>query len=248
MLCVISGFWKKDSTYEEQPVVKFRYETLLVAATSTQGDFVAWSTFPHLNNMLETNLRMPAVSVRHPENSSDVKECGFEADFLSPSFGLQVREEDQNQDGKLDLLVFQLQLPLKAQEQVYSVQLLLTFSYQLFVRSPLQCLDSDTDSHQPSWNYSPVSQTQNQKSWLRNSFVKQNPALRAFFSSALITYTQGLYEFLLQSISTSKQTYGPFLLVSNEGWTWISGVQCFTGQILTSNEFCPSFPLIINSY
>uniref|UniRef100_A0A8C9YVP9 Transmembrane protein 231 n=1 Tax=Sander lucioperca TaxID=283035 RepID=A0A8C9YVP9_SANLU len=99
------GFWVKRSTYEEQPVVRFQYQTLLVAATSTQGDYVAWSTFPHLNNMLGANLRMPAVSVR---------------------------EEDQNQDGKLDLLIFQLELPLKPEEQVYSVQLLLTFSYKLF--------------------------------------------------------------------------------------------------------------------
>ncbi|KAL7403189.1 hypothetical protein ABVT39_026010 [Epinephelus coioides] len=101
----LPGFWIKRSTYEEQPVVRYQYETLLVAATSTQGDYVAWSTFPHLNNMLGANLRIPALSVR---------------------------EEDQNQDGKLDLLVFQLQLPLKPEEQVYSVQLLLTFSYKLF--------------------------------------------------------------------------------------------------------------------
>uniref|UniRef100_A0A3Q3NMX4 Transmembrane protein 231 n=1 Tax=Labrus bergylta TaxID=56723 RepID=A0A3Q3NMX4_9LABR len=99
------GFWIKRSTYEEQPVVRFQYQTLLVAATSTQGDYVAWSTFPHLNNMLGDNLRIPAVSVR---------------------------EEDQNQDGKLDRLTFRLELPLQPEEQVYSVQLLLTFSYQLF--------------------------------------------------------------------------------------------------------------------
>ncbi|KAM9375824.1 transmembrane protein 231 [Pholidichthys leucotaenia] len=99
------GFWLKRSTYEEQPVVRFQYEAVFIAATSTQGDYVAWSTFPHLNNMLASNLRIPAVSVR---------------------------EEDQNQDGKLDLLVFKLQLPVKPGEQVYSVQLLLTFSYQLF--------------------------------------------------------------------------------------------------------------------
>uniref|UniRef100_A0A3P8SDY5 Transmembrane protein 231 n=1 Tax=Amphiprion percula TaxID=161767 RepID=A0A3P8SDY5_AMPPE len=99
------GFWVKRSTYEEQPVVKFQYETLLVAATSVQGDFVAWSSFSHLNNMLGNNLRIPAVSVI---------------------------EVDQNQDGKLDLLIFQLQLPLKPDEQIYSIQLLLTFSYQLF--------------------------------------------------------------------------------------------------------------------
>lgn len=45
----------------------------------------------------------------------------------------QVREEDQNRDGKLDFLNLQIRLPLKAEEQVYSVQLLLTFNYQLFV-------------------------------------------------------------------------------------------------------------------
>lgn len=44
--------------------MRFQYQTLLVAATSTQGDYVAWSTFPHLNNMLGANLRIPAVTVR----------------------------------------------------------------------------------------------------------------------------------------------------------------------------------------
>ncbi|XP_035498149.1 transmembrane protein 231 [Scophthalmus maximus] len=99
------GFWIKRSSYEEQPVVRFQYQVLLLAATSPRGDHVAWSTYPHLNNMLGSNLRVPAVSVR---------------------------EEDLNQDGKLDLLIFKLQLPLTPEEQVYSVQLLLTFSYQLF--------------------------------------------------------------------------------------------------------------------
>lgn len=67
-LCVttllpLSGFWMKRATYEEQPVVKFQYQTVLVAATSVGGDLVAWSTFPHLNNMLASNLRIPAISV-----------------------------------------------------------------------------------------------------------------------------------------------------------------------------------------
>ncbi|XP_061628688.1 transmembrane protein 231 isoform X1 [Phyllopteryx taeniolatus] len=107
-VCHAVGFWIKRNTYEEQAVVRFQYETLLVAATGTNGDYVAWSTFPHLNNLLGKNLRIPAVSVR---------------------------EEDRNQDGKLDRLIFQLQLPLEDEENVYSVQLLLTFSYQLFTKS-----------------------------------------------------------------------------------------------------------------
>uniref|UniRef100_G3NBU4 Transmembrane protein 231 n=1 Tax=Gasterosteus aculeatus aculeatus TaxID=481459 RepID=G3NBU4_GASAC len=99
------GFWIKRSTYEEQPDVRFQYQTLLVAATSPRGDYVAWSTFPRLNDMLGANLRIPSVSVR---------------------------EDDHNRDGKSDLLIFRLQLPIKPEEQVYSVQLLLTFSYKLF--------------------------------------------------------------------------------------------------------------------
>ncbi|XP_063052220.1 transmembrane protein 231 [Engraulis encrasicolus] len=99
------GFWLKRSTYEEQPVIRFQYQMLLVAATSSRGDYVAWSTYPNLNNLLGSNLRIPMVSAR---------------------------EEDQNQDGKMDLLNLQLEIPLLAEEQVYSVQLLLTFSYQLF--------------------------------------------------------------------------------------------------------------------
>ncbi|CAB1313933.1 unnamed protein product [Coregonus sp. 'balchen'] len=99
------GFWVKRSTYEEQPVVRFQYKALIIAATSTSGDYVAWSTFPNFNNMQGTNLRIPSISVR---------------------------EEDQNQDGKLDRLKFRLDLPLRPDEQVYSIQLLLTFSYQLF--------------------------------------------------------------------------------------------------------------------
>ncbi|XP_036423652.1 transmembrane protein 231 isoform X2 [Colossoma macropomum] len=99
------GFWLKRSTYEEQPVVQFQYQMLMIGATGTAGEFVAWSTFPNFNRLLGNNLRIPSVSVR---------------------------EEDSNQDGKSDRLSLQLAVPLKAGEQIYSIQLLLIFSYQLF--------------------------------------------------------------------------------------------------------------------
>ncbi|XP_055078257.1 transmembrane protein 231 [Periophthalmus magnuspinnatus] len=99
------GFWLKTSTYEEQPVVRFQYEAILIATTSAQGEYVAWSTFPHFNHLVGARLRIPALSVR---------------------------EEDDNQDGKLDRLLLEMQLPLRVEEQLYSLQLLLTFSYQLF--------------------------------------------------------------------------------------------------------------------
>lgn len=99
------GLWLKRSTYEEQPVVQFQYQMLMIGATGTAGEFVAWSTFPNFNRLLGNNLRIPAVSVK---------------------------EEDSNLDGKSDRLLLQLTVPLKAEEQIYSIQLLLTFSYQLF--------------------------------------------------------------------------------------------------------------------
>ncbi len=49
------------------------------------------------------------------------------------SLTLQVQEEDRDQDGKPDLLMLQINIPLQPEEQMFGVQLLLTFSYQLFV-------------------------------------------------------------------------------------------------------------------
>ncbi|XP_044126421.1 transmembrane protein 231 [Bufo gargarizans] len=99
------GFWLKQSSYEEQPNVRFRYEALLIALTGSSGGYVAWSTFQGFNSLVGERLRIPRVSVR---------------------------EEDTNQDGKMDQLNFHVELPLLAVEDVYGVQLILTFSYQLY--------------------------------------------------------------------------------------------------------------------
>ncbi|KAM9191861.1 LOW QUALITY PROTEIN: transmembrane protein 231 [Dugong dugon] len=99
------GFWLKRSSYEEQPTVRFQHQVLLVALLGTErGGFLAWSTFPAFNRLQGDHLRVPLVSTR---------------------------EEDKNQDGKIDMLHFKLELPLQSTEHVLGVQLILTFSYQL---------------------------------------------------------------------------------------------------------------------
>nr|XP_019834255.1 PREDICTED: transmembrane protein 231 isoform X1 [Bos indicus] len=99
------GFWLKRSSYEEQPTVRFQHQVLLVALLGSEpGGFLAWSTFPAFNRLQEGHLLVPLVSAR---------------------------EEDRNQDGKMDMLHFKLELPLQSTEQVLGVQLILTFSYQL---------------------------------------------------------------------------------------------------------------------
>ncbi|XP_068882616.1 transmembrane protein 231 isoform X2 [Aphelocoma coerulescens] len=100
------GFWLKQSAYLEQPTVRFRYEVLFVATIgSGPGSFLAWSTFPAFNRLQEDRLRVPLLSTR---------------------------EEDKNQDGKMDQLHFKLELPLQPTEHVVGVQLILLFSYQLY--------------------------------------------------------------------------------------------------------------------
>ncbi|XP_069312387.1 transmembrane protein 231-like [Eulemur rufifrons] len=99
------GFWLKRSSYEEQPTVRFQHQVLLVALLGPErGGVLAWSTFPAFNRLQRDRLRVPLVSTR---------------------------EEDRNQDGKMDRLHFKLELPLQSTEHVLGVQLILTFSYQL---------------------------------------------------------------------------------------------------------------------
>nr|BAB46908.1 hypothetical protein [Macaca fascicularis] len=86
------GFWLKRSSYEEQPTVRFQHQVLLVALLGPEsGGFLAWSTFPAFNRLQGDRLRVPLVSTR---------------------------EEDRNQDGKMDMLHFKLELPLQSTEHV----------------------------------------------------------------------------------------------------------------------------------
>ncbi|XP_019360859.1 PREDICTED: transmembrane protein 231 [Gavialis gangeticus] len=98
------GLWRTLAAYREQPSVRFRYEALLLATTAAPGGGLAWSTFPAFNRLQGERLRVPLVATR---------------------------EEDKNQDGKMDQLHFKLELPLKPAEEVLGAQLILTFSYQL---------------------------------------------------------------------------------------------------------------------
>lgn len=62
-LLLWAGFWLKRSTYEEQPVIQFQYDLILIGATDTAGSYVAWSTFPNFNRLIGDNLRIPSISV-----------------------------------------------------------------------------------------------------------------------------------------------------------------------------------------
>ena len=50
----------------------------------------------------------------------------------------QSREDDENGDGKSDILYYQMDMPLLDSEQVYGVELLLIFDYKLYVSYTLE--------------------------------------------------------------------------------------------------------------
>lgn len=59
----ITGFWLKESTFGEQPDVRFKHEILLVVQGNTPGSFLAYSTFQNFNQLLQQKLRIPLIKV-----------------------------------------------------------------------------------------------------------------------------------------------------------------------------------------
>jgi len=105
------GFWKTTNTYMEQPDITFKKQAILVLDTAVPGQFLAWSTYSNLNNLLQNNLRVPVVSSI---------------------------ETDNNGDGKFDQFNFTASVPLGNDEIVTSVQVLLVFDYKLYRMSTFQ--------------------------------------------------------------------------------------------------------------
>lgn len=63
----ITGFWLKESTYREQPDVRFKHEMLLVVQGNTPDSFLGYSTFQNFNQLLQQKLRIPLIKVRSNE-------------------------------------------------------------------------------------------------------------------------------------------------------------------------------------
>nr|XP_058954608.1 transmembrane protein 231-like [Pocillopora verrucosa] len=108
---VTHGFWLKESSFREQPDVRFKHELLVVLQGNTPGSFMAYSTFQNFNHLLQEKLRIPLI---------------------------KSWETDGNLDGKYDSLHFNIEIPLSDSEAIHSVQLLLIFDYKLYKYVRLQ--------------------------------------------------------------------------------------------------------------
>ena len=101
------GFWMRTATYREQPDIHFKHKLLLTAHTAS-GDQIGWSTFSPVNTFLVDNVRIPSVTSR---------------------------EEDTNRDGILDSMDMEIRMPLRQDEEVVSVNLMLVFDVKLYTYS-----------------------------------------------------------------------------------------------------------------
>ena len=55
------GFWVKYDVYREQPDVRFKYQALLLARSSTSD--ITWSTFSEYNSLAGQYLHFPSITV-----------------------------------------------------------------------------------------------------------------------------------------------------------------------------------------
>ena len=97
------GFWLRSATYREQPEIHFKHE-MIILADLAKGGQVGWATFKTVNDFLVENVRIPVI---------------------------RSREEDSNRDGVLDKLTISIQMPVKPEEEVVSVNSILMFDVKL---------------------------------------------------------------------------------------------------------------------
>lgn len=55
------GFWIKHHVHREQPDVRFKYQALLLARSSTSD--ITWSTFAEYNSLTNQYLSFPSITV-----------------------------------------------------------------------------------------------------------------------------------------------------------------------------------------
>lgn len=73
-----AGFWLKESSFREQPDVRFKHELLVVLQGNTPGSFMAYSTFQNFNHLLQGKLRIPLIKVIRTESEILVFYCDCE--------------------------------------------------------------------------------------------------------------------------------------------------------------------------
>uniref|UniRef100_A0A1B6KPA4 Transmembrane protein 231 n=1 Tax=Graphocephala atropunctata TaxID=36148 RepID=A0A1B6KPA4_9HEMI len=98
------GFWLRTDTYQEQPQVYFKYDYLLIADTTSQGNLIICSNLP-----------------RHAELSTSLSACPF----------VKAQEDDSNRDGYNDVLHFSANVVLPSDLSLHGITLLLFFDYKL---------------------------------------------------------------------------------------------------------------------
>ena len=59
------GFWIKEASYREQPVVQFQQQAIVQLLDAASGTHITWSTFAAYNRVAQSTLRTPVVKVRH---------------------------------------------------------------------------------------------------------------------------------------------------------------------------------------
>jgi len=99
-----AGMWMYEKCYRHQPNIHFKHDVFLTGRDNTDFSLMVWSTSNNFNSLMQNQLRIPAI---------------------------RSHEHDDNLDGINDWLDFEADIPLRDDEKISSVSVLLTFDYQL---------------------------------------------------------------------------------------------------------------------
>mmetsp|Transcript_22406 Transcript_22406/g.36012 ORF Transcript_22406/g.36012 Transcript_22406/m.36012 type:complete len:307 (-) Transcript_22406:74-994(-) len=104
------GFWKKEGTYYEQPIIEYQHKIAMIVECSSGA--LVFSSIPEFNLMAGfSNVRIPQVQ-----------------SFL----------DDPNLDGRPDYFNLTITVPLQGTEEVYGVSVLAFFDVELKDRVKLE--------------------------------------------------------------------------------------------------------------
>lgn len=59
------GFWIRESTFREQPDIRFKHDIIMILQGETPDSQLVWSTYRNLNLLQDNKLRVPMVQVRN---------------------------------------------------------------------------------------------------------------------------------------------------------------------------------------
>lgn len=171
----IKPFWLSESTYMEQPSVKFKHQMIVLLEGQTPGSDLVFSTYDQLNQLVGSKYRVAEV---------------------------QARQDDHNRDGKTDQIQLNVRVPLKSGEAVHNVRFIAFFEYSLSEKVQMVMESAAYFQHSASMPGSSLEVFGNLELRQR-SLISQSTVTRVVYNTSVIKMSNGGIDSMDQVLFTT---------------------------------------------